>query len=195
MDGLQTVQLIMGSNLRVDAKDEIAGLDISEHGLRSAYADFLPVTDLLSTYTGSLQQEEVHMSEAVPVVIKKAADVSLSLTKVEIVTRQSKFEALKMAMNEIGVTGMTVTQVLGCGVQNGATEFYRGVPLEIQLRPKIRIEMVVSKVPVDTIIKRAREVLYTGHIGDGKIFIYDVRNAVKIRTGESGYDALQGMDE
>ena len=98
-------------------------------------------------------------------------------------------------MNEIGVTGMTVTHVLGCGVQKGAREYYRGVPVDIQLLPKIQVEIVVAKVPVEEVVATAKKVLYTGHIGDGKIFIYDVKNAVKIRTGETGYDAMQGTDE
>ena len=97
-------------------------------------------------------------------------------------------------MNDIGVTGMTVTQVLGCGIQKGATEYYRGVPVDVQLLPKMRVEIVIAKVPVTDVVNAARKVLYTGHIGDGKIFIYDVRDAVKVRTGETGYDAMQGID-
>lgn len=119
----------------------------------------------------------------------------MKLTKIEILTKQAKFEALKSAMNDIGVTGMTVTQVLGCGVQKGATEYYRGVPVDMQLLPKIQVEIVVAKVPVIDVINTAKKVLYSGHIGDGKIFIYNVENAVKVRTGEEGYDALQGVDE
>lgn len=184
--------------LRVSVKDEIAGLDSSEHGLRGTFADFGQVSDFVSVYPGYTEEQDAGVNEAIPVIRKTAADEDLRdmpIMKVEILTRQSKFEALKEEMNRIGVTGMTVTQVLGCGVQNGATEFYRGIPLEVQLRPKIRVEMVVVKVPVEKIIATARKVLYTGHIGDGKIFIYDVKDAIKIRTGEAGYDALQGMDE
>ena len=113
------------------------------------------------------------------------------MTKVTIVTKRSKFEALKAAMNEIGVTGMTVTQVLGCGMQKGAQEYYRGVPMEMNLLPKIQVEIVVCKVPLRTVIEAAKAALYTGHIGDGKIFVYDVENVVKVRTGQKGYDALQ----
>ena len=109
--------------------------------------------------------------------------------------KQERFEALKKAMNDIGVTGMTVTQVLGCGAQKGAPEYYRGVQMEMQLLPKVQVEMVISKVPVMDVINAARKVLYTGHIGDGKIFVYDVENVVKVRTGEVGYDALQGEDD
>jgi len=115
-------------------------------------------------------------------------------TKVEIITKQSRFEALKAAMNEIGVTGMTVTQVLGCGMQKGKTEFYRGVETEVNLLPKVQVEIVVTKVPVRTVIETAKKVLYTGQIGDGKIFVYDVENVVKVRTGEEGYDALQDVE-
>jgi Amt family ammonium transporter len=116
------------------------------------------------------------------------------ITKVEIITKQSKFEALKAAMNAIEVTGMTVTNVLGCGVQKGSTEFYRGVAMEMNLLPKVQVEIVVSKVPVELVIEEARKALYTGNIGDGKIFVYDVENVVKVRTGETGYDALQGEE-
>ena len=140
------------------------------------------------------------MDEAVPVQLKSdstAVASDVKLTKIEILTKQSKFELLKQAMNEIGVTGMTVTQVLGCGMQKGVKEYYRGVLVdeEMQLLPKIQVEIVVAKVPVALVIETAKKVLYTGHIGDGKIFVYDVENAIKVRTGEEGYDALQGVDE
>jgi Amt family ammonium transporter len=115
------------------------------------------------------------------------------MTKVEIVTRQSKFEALKAAMDRIGITGMTVTQVLGCGIQKGSTNYYRGNPVESNLLPKVQVEIVVSKIPVETVVEAAKEALYTGNIGDGKIFVYDVENVVKVRTGEEGYDALQDV--
>ena len=132
------------------------------------------------------------MDEAVPAAVK-TSDIpnEHKITKVEIILKQERFEKLKKAMNNIGVTGMTVTQVLGCGVQNGAPEYYRGVKMEMSLLPKVQVEMVVSKVPVMDVINTARKVLYTGHIGDGKIFVYDVENVVKVRTGETGYDALQ----
>jgi Amt family ammonium transporter len=133
------------------------------------------------------------VSLSVPVIDKttpkKPAGVKFS--KVVIVSRQSKFQDLKKAMNEIGVTGMTVTHVMGCGMQKGRSEYYRGVPVEMTLLPKMKVEIVVSKVPVSTVIDSAVKALYTGHIGDGKIFVYDVKNVVKVRTGEQGYDALQ----
>lgn len=133
---------------------------------------------------------------SVPAMIK-TSDIpdENKITKVEILMKQERFEKLKKAMNDIGVTGMTVTQVLGCGAQKGAPEYYRGVQMEMQLLPKVQVEMVISKVPVMDVINAARKVLYTGHIGDGKIFVYDVENVVKVRTGETGYDALQGEDD
>ena len=136
----------------------------------------------------------VSVSKAVPVEAVPTAAVEKSgvkLTKIDIITKQSKFEALKAAMNDIGVTGMTVTQVLGCGIQKGRTEYYRGVEVEMNLLPKVQVEIVVAKVPVRTVIDTAQKVLYTGNIGDGKIFVYDVENVVKVRTREEGYDALQ----
>jgi Amt family ammonium transporter len=116
---------------------------------------------------------------------------NVKMTKVEIITRQNKLEELKEALNEIGITGMTVTNVLGCGLQKGRTEIYRGVKEDIQLLPKVRIEMVISKIPVKTVIDVAKKALYTGNIGDGKIFIYDVSHVERIRTDETDYDALQ----
>lgn len=115
-------------------------------------------------------------------------------TKIEIICKESRFEALKKAMMDIGITGMTVSHVLGCGQQKGKPEFYRGVEIEATLLPKIQVDIVVSKVPVRTVIETAKKVLYTGHIGDGKIFVYDVENVVKVRTGEEGYDALQDVE-
>jgi Amt family ammonium transporter len=186
--------------LRVSREEEIAGLDIHEHGLVSAYADFMPsaidVSGGLNEVVENITKQSKPMSEAVPLtrvnVAKEGA--TTKITKVEIIMKQSKFEALKAAMNEIGVTGMTVTNVLGCGVQKGSTEFYRGVAMEMNLLPKVQVEIVVSKVPVDLVIEEARKALYTGNIGDGKIFVYDVENVVKVRTGEAGYDALQGEE-
>jgi Amt family ammonium transporter len=113
---------------------------------------------------------------------------------VVIIAKQNKFEQLKAAMNAIGVTGMTVTNVMGYGIQKGANELYRGVPVDINLHPKVKVEIVVTKVPVRTVIESAKKALYTGHIGDGKIFVYNVENVVKVRTGEEGYDALQGEE-
>ncbi len=187
--------------LRVSEVEEIAGLDIHEHGLVSAYADFMPSDIYLSSGMNEVTEEvaasKKSAAETVPVTrvtVAKDGIPAPKMTKVEIITKQSKFETLKAAMNAIGVTGMTVTNVLGCGIQKGSTEYYRGVPMEMNLLPKVQIEVVVSKVPVDLVIEEARKALYTGNIGDGKIFVYDVENVVKVRTGEMGYDALQGEE-
>lgn len=193
--------------LRVSAEEEIEGLDATEHGLPSAYADFMPAGNLFysagtspvgNKVTGNVPVEKAVSVTAVPELVKpsKAAakespETGVKMTKVSIVARQSQFEDLKAALNEIGVQGITVTQVLGCGVQKGSAEYYRGVPLEFNLLPKIKVEVVVSKVPVADVVDTAKKALYTGHIGDGKIFVYDVENVVKVRTGEEGYDALQ----
>ena len=183
--------------LRVSKEEEIKGLDSTEHGLPSAYADFLPAVESLDygydeavAVTG-----DVPVAEAVPV--KKMPtfdDGTPKLTKVEIICKESRFETLKAAMMDIGITGMTVSHVLGCGVQKGKPEYYRGVQVEANLLPKIQVDIVVSKVPVRSVIDTAKKVLYTGHIGDGKIFVYDVENVVKVRTGEEGYDALQDVE-
>ena len=116
------------------------------------------------------------------------------LSKISIVCKQSKFEELKSALNDIGVSGITVTQVLGCGAQKGNAEYYRGVPVDFTLLPKIKVEVIVSAVPVSRVVEAAKQALYTGHIGDGKIFVYDVEEVIKVRTGESGFDALQDDD-
>ncbi len=186
--------------LRVTAAEEIAGLDIEEHGLISSYADFMPAVVPQINGAGPLVAPEeiedapVAVNEAIPVkriVTEAAAGDLVKMSKVVIIARQSKFEELKHAMNQIGITGITVTNVMGCGMQKGRSEYYRGVPVEMTLLPKIKVEIVVSKVPVRTVIDTAKRVLYTGHFGDGKIFVYDVENVVKVRTGEEGYDALQ----
>ncbi len=183
--------------LRVSQEEEIKGLDSSEHGLPSAYADFVPAVESLdygyeeaTAVTG-----DVPVAEAV--TVKKMPsfdDGTPKFTKVEIICKESRFEALKAAMIDIGITGMTVSHVLGCGIQKGKPEYYRGVQVEANLLPKIQVDIVVSKVPVRSVIDTAKKVLYTGHIGDGKVFVYDVENVVKIRTGEEGYDALQDVE-
>ena len=186
--------------LRADKADELEGLDISEHGLLTAYAGIamLPDTvtadeDLPVAVTG-----DVPMAEAVPVRKEPSFEVaepgSPKFTKIEIICKESRFEALKKALMEAGITGMTVSHVLGCGLQKGKPEYYRGVEVEANLLPKVQVDIVVSKVPVRTVIETAKKVLYTGHIGDGKIFVYDVENVVKVRTGEEGYDALQDVE-
>jgi Amt family ammonium transporter len=188
--------------LRVSLKEEIEGLDIGEHG-NKAYPDFVS-TDLSISTVGAVSvfgesptpyivPETVPMEQAIPVEFVKAAK-NVKMTKVEIITRPGMFEALKDAMDKIGITGMTVINVLGYGMQGGHLENYRGVEVETRLLPKVKIEIVVTKVPVRTVIETAKMVLYTGNVGDGKIFVYDVENVIKVRTGEEGYDALQDVE-
>lgn len=181
--------------LRVSREEEIHGLDVEEHGLASSYADFMPSVNVTSDKADKMAVA-APVQAAVPVVDTSAlAQPSVQkITKIVIITRQNKFEELKAAMNDIGVTGITVIQVLGCGIQKGKSEYYRGVPVELNLLPKVKIEIVVSSVPVEKVVETARRVLYTGHIGDGKIFLYDVENVIKVRTGEQGFDALQDED-
>ena len=183
--------------LRVSKEEEIKGLDRTEHGLPTAYADFVPAVESLNYgYESAMNVSgDVPPAEAVPV--KKMPtfdDGTPKFTKVEIICKESRFEALKTAMMDIGITGMTVSHVLGCGIQKGKPEYYRGVQVEANLLPKVQVDIVVSKVPVRSVIETAKKVLYTGHIGDGKIFVYDVENVVKVRTGEEGYDALQDVE-
>lgn len=185
--------------LRASAEEEITGLDATEHGLPSAYADFMPAIDGYGQETADIPLGDTSVDEAVPVVLKSesknvAVGSDVKMTKIEIVMKQDKFEKLKSAMMQIGITGMTVTHVLGCGTQKGKPEYYRGVISEATLLPKVQVEIVVCKVPVKTVIETAKKVLYTGHIGDGKIFVYDVENVIKVRTGEEGYDALQDVE-
>ena len=181
------------NGLRVTAEEEIKGLDATEHNLPSAYADFVPANVLIASGNTSAPAQSVERAVPVETFTTKTDAV---LSKVVMIFNPSKFEELKEAMNEIGVTGMTATNVMGCGVQKGHIRKYRGVEIEeMSLHPKMKLEMVVSAVPVKKVIEAARAVLYTGNIGDGKIFVYDVDDVVKVRTGEHGYDALQGVDD
>ena len=177
--------------LRVSAEEEIVGLDIKEHGLTSAYADFAPVYMGAAAAAPDVDLVKVPVEKAVETYADPAVKSDAKLTKVVIIARQNKFNELKHSLGLIGVTGLTVSHVMGCGMQKGKTEYYRGVPVEMTLLPKIKIETVVSKVPVRKVVDTIKSVLYTGHYGDGKIFIYDVENVIKVRTGEEGYDALQ----
>ena len=183
--------------LRTSVEDEIIGLDISEHGLPSSYPDFAPAVNKYSSYAPesgiTAVTGDIPAAEAVPIkaVPSFSDSTQPKFTKVEIICKESKFDTLKNEMSKLGITGMTISHVLGCGVQGGRPEYYRGVPLETNLLPKVQVDIVVSKVPVRSVIETAKRVLYTGHYGDGKIFVYDVENVVKIRTGEEGYDALQ----
>ncbi|MCD7836104.1 MAG: ammonium transporter [Lachnospiraceae bacterium] len=190
--------------LRVSEEEEIVGLDVTEHGLASAYSGFA-IMDVSNTMTMDIN-ENTDLGESDYVAasdIKKAASVpvvevpSVSPTgiyKVVIIAKMNKYDALRKAMNDLGVTGMTVTNVMGCGVQKGAGERYRGVEIDATLLPKIKIEVVVSKIPVADVIEAAKKTLYTGHIGDGKIFVYSVDKVVKVRTGEEDFAALQDVE-
>lgn len=188
----QVIKHTMG--LRVSEAEEIAGLDIREHGIESSYADFITFDN-----TGDVPQTlpKVTVSsmgaEQAPAELVDSADpgADYKLTKISIITRQNKLNELMHALNSIGITGITVTNVLGCGTQKGASHFYRGVEMDMSLLPKIKVDIVVSKVPVQLVLDTARKALYTGKIGDGKMFVYDIENVVKVRTGEEGFDALQ----
>ena len=190
--------------LRVSREEEMEGLDVKEHGLQSAYAGFAMLPEYIDEGDEAPAVEvtgDVPVAEAVEVkeMPKVAADVPArtgtdKFTKVEIVCKEARLEALKTAMVGIGITGMTVSHVLGCGAQKGKPEYYRGVEVEATLLPKIQVDIVVCKVPVSQVVETAKKVLYTGHIGDGKIFVYDVENVIKVRTGEEGYDALQDVE-
>ena len=186
--------------LRASVEEETKGLDVTEHNLASSYADFMPVVFTGREDAPAVSAAPVSVEKSVPVEHFPQSETTISgngsgakLTKVVMIFNQSRFVALKEALTELGVTGMTITQVMGCGTQKGHTNYYRGIKVEeAALLPKIKLEVVVSKVPVADVIALAKKVLYTGHIGDGKIFVYDVENVVKVRTGEEGYDALQG---
>ncbi len=185
--------------LRVSAKEEIEGLDIGEHG-NQAYPDFVTIdytsgaeySDIIADIKPAEVTGTVPVEHAVPVQVVPSSGIKI--TKVDIIIKQNKFEELKTAMDKIGITGMTVTNVLGYGQQGGVTEYYRGVEFETHLLPKVKVEIVVSMIPVQTVVETAKKVLYTGNIGDGKIFIYNVENVVKIRTGEEGTAALQDVE-
>lgn len=191
--------------LRASEEEEIMGLDITEHGLSSAYAGFslMDITDSVmsvneNTDLGTDQYDNASQTlkdAAVPVVDQSLPKAFQSnIHKVVIIAKLSRYDALKKAMNKIGVTGMTVTQVMGCGVQKGAGERYRGIEMDVTLLPKIKVEVVVSKIPVDEVVEAAKRALYTGHIGDGKIFVYPMTNVIKIRTGEEGPAALRDVE-
>ena len=179
--------------LRVSKTEEISGLDSTEHNLPSAYADFAPALPKANGFVRDLSEIPADIDQAVPVEVAQTEYTTdeRKMSKVVIIARQSQFEQLKAALESIGVTGMTVAQVLGCGTQKGQPEYYRGVAVEMSLLPKIKVEIVVCKVPVETVVQAAKKALYTGHIGDGKIFVYHVEKVVKIRTGEQDYAALQ----
>ncbi len=182
--------------LRISKEQEMEGVDLCEYGLVSSYYDFqlnLDTTDWTDLYVQAKSEgESTETFFKEPYVYDAGKEPDIPLTKLEIICRKEKLEALKMALNDIGIMGMTVSGVTGCGVQKGYNEYYRGVPISVQLRAKVRIEVVVAKIPVDEVVNTARRVLFTGHVGDGKIFIYSLNDVVRVRTGESGYAAMQG---
>ena len=181
--------------LRASEEEETKGLDVTEHNLASSYADFMPMVFMGKAKEGAADTG-VSVEKAVPVEhypSAKPVSANVKLSKVVVIFNQARFTALKDALTELGVTGMTITQVMGCGTQKGHVNYYRGIKVEeAALLPKMKLEVVVSKVPVEDVLETARKALYTGNIGDGKIFVYEVENVVKVRTGEQGYDALQG---
>jgi Amt family ammonium transporter len=194
--------------LRVSEEEELEGLDLTEHGLASAYSGF-SIMDMSNammnenenTNLGEADYDkasEAKKKAAVPVEniteAMKGTIPDTGINKVVIITKLSRYDKIKRALNELGVTGITVTQVSGCGIQKGAGEMYRGVEMDMTLLPKIKLEVVVSGIPVDSVIETAKRTLYTGKIGDGKIFVYPVSRVVKIRTGEENYDALQDVE-
>lgn len=216
-----TVVLMIGTfflikktvGLRVSREEEIKGLDSTEHGLPSAYADFALAPRAYADYIEEgtiIVSGDVPPAEAIPVksiplvateiegtapaVAHAAIPAGPKFTKIEIIFKEERLYALKDAMSKLGITGMTVSHVMGYGQQLGKPEYYRGVAVETNLLPKVQVDIVVSKIPVRDVIETAKKVLYTGHIGDGKIFVYDVENVVKVRTGEEGYDALQDVE-
>lgn len=199
-----TFKLIdMTIGLRVTEEEEIVGLDAKEHGLASAYAGFsiMDMTAAAMAVNENTDLGESDYDNATQVqrdasvkVTAAPVDLDTGIHKVVIIAKLSRYDRLKTALNELGVTGMTVTQVMGCGIQKGVGEKYRGVEMDATLLPKVKIEVIISKIPVTDVIEAAKKSLYTGHIGDGKIFVYNVQKVVKVRTGEEDYAALQDVE-
>ena len=196
------IKAIVG--LRVREEEEIVGLDSCEHGLASAYSGF-SIMDVSNTMTMEVNENTDLGAEEYEAASKAQKDAAIKVVeapavalsgiyKVVVISKLSRYDHLKKAMNDLGVTGMTVTQVMGCGIQKGAGEMYRGVEMDATLLPKVKVEVVVSKIPVDAVIEAAKKALYTGHIGDGKIFVYNVDRVVKVRTGEEDFEALQDVE-
>ena len=190
--------------LRASQEEEIVGLDATEHGLASAYSGFsimdvsgAMVMDVNENTSLGVEDYDAASQVQKDAAVKVAQVPMASATgmyKVAIIAKLSRYDKLRKAMNDLGVTGMTVTQVMGCGIQKGAGEKYRGVEMDATLLPKVKVEGVVSKIPVDTVVEAAKKALYTGHIGDGKIFVYNVDKVIKVRTGEEDFAALQDVE-
>lgn len=179
------------NGLRVSAEEEIQGLDMPEHGLVSAYGDFVISVPTLDIGSANISAASVAVPDDVAVPVVNNAHPDAKITKVTIITNQNKFAGLQSALDSIGITGITVTNVLGYGMQKGHPVKYRGVEMETKLLPKVQVDIVICKVPTERLVKTVKEALYTGNVGDGKIFIFDVENVIKVRTGEEGYAALQ----
>ena len=179
------------NGLRVSAEEEIQGLDLPEHGLVSSYADFMITVPAIDIGAAVLPKSAVAVPEEVAIPVVNESHPGAKLTKITVVTNQNKFSILQKALDDAGVTGITVTNVLGYGMQKGHAQKYRGVPVETKLLPKVQVDIVITKIPVEKLGAAIKGALYTGSYGDGKIFIYDVENVIKVRTGEEGYDALQ----
>ena len=192
----------MTIGLRVSQEEEIVGLDSKEHGLASAYAGFSimditegGMTENENTDLGVSEYEKAsEVQKAVAVPVAGPVDPDKGMHKVVIIAKLSRYERLKTALNDLGVTGMTVTQVMGCGIQKGAGEKYRGVEMDVTVLPKVKVEVIVGNIPVDQLIETAKKTLYTGHVGDGKIFVYNVQKVVKVRTGEEDLEALRDVE-
>ncbi len=190
--------------LRASQEEEIVGLDATEHGLASAYSGFsimdvsgamvMDVNENTSLGVEDYDAASTVQKDAAVKVAQVPVASATGMYKVAIIAKLSRYDKLRKAMNDLGVTGMTVTQVMGCGIQKGAGEKYRGVEMDATLLPKVKVEVVVSKIPVDTVVEAAKKALFTGHIGDGKIFVYNVDKVVKVRTGEEDFDALQDVE-
>ncbi|WRS28722.1 ammonium transporter [Oscillospiraceae bacterium MB08-C2-2] len=180
--------------LRVCAEDEIQGLDLPEHGLVSSYADFMIAVPIPEMGTLPAVKPAVSVPAEVAIPVRDVSSGTAKLTKITIITNQNRFATLQNHLDTLGITGITVTNVLGYGMQKGYQQVYRGVPIEAKLLPKVKVDIIISKIPVELLIKTVKDALYTGNVGDGKIFVYDVENVVKVRTGEEGYAALQDED-
>ena len=190
--------------LRASEEEEIVGLDVMEHGLASAYSGFsimdvsntmaMDINENTSLGTEDYDAASDVQKEAAVKVAQVPAVSATGMYKVAVIAKLSRYDQLRKAMNDLGVTGMTVTQVMGCGIQRGAGEMYRGVEMDATLLPKVKVEVVVSKIPVEDVVEAAKKALYTGHIGDGKIFVYNVDRVVKVRTGEEDFAALQDVE-
>lgn len=189
--------------LRVTEEEEIVGLDATEHGIASAYSGF-SIMDISNTMTMDVNENTDLGAPDYETATRAQRDAAVKVVapprevtgmyKVSIVAKLSRYDKLRKAMNDLGVTGMTVTQVMGCGIQRGAGEKYRGVEMDATLLPKVKLEIIGGNIPVEKVIEAAKKTLYTGHIGDGKIFVYDVAKVVKIRTGEEDMAALLDVE-